>query len=804
MHEEPTQPDGLSPDQQARAAQLASEAMELPPPVRRDYVRAQAGDDEAVIGEVMSLLARAGDETTTQERSLIETPERIGPYRILGLIGRGGMGAVYKATDEREGGRKLVAIKVARKGLDTEDVLRRFELERQLLAALDHPNIARLYEANETEDGRPYFVMEHVDGQALDVYCDRNCVPIRERLELFRKVCGAVHHAHTNLIVHRDLKPGNILVTPEGEPKLLDFGIAKLLNPNLARVEALTGPAVRLMTPEYASPEQVRGDPVNTLSDVYSLGVLLYELLCGHRPYQIMKRLEAEIVRIVCETEPERPSTAIRREETRQRSDGTTETITPSEVAQRRAERVESLRRSLTGDLDDMVLMAMAKTPRRRYPSAADFSQDIERYLKGLPVGARRTHARAFYQMRKFVRRHRTPVAATLAAVLALLVGGVIAGAQYLGRVEAQRNELISAQFGGAIWTQAQRHLSYAMSPSDREAFWQDIEEAFEELADQYGEDNSVVQREKARALVQVGNTLGGTREGSLGDFHEALPAYEKARDTLAELARERPNDLSLRLEAAEAHVRVADMLERLDRLNEAMASYEAADELVEVTPGKTDEAKRMSRLASRVTLDRAELAAEMDDDDLASKLMERAIDERRETRRRFPDDLNVIRDLAVALSDRGKLLLDAGDLAEAEQALSEGMVLREELLALRPDHPSYRRDVAVVSIHMGNLRAAQDRIEDARQSFGRAEEILRTLSEERPDDARLPWTLSICLLDAAEAERGAGDDAAREDNLERANEQLDRLARLSPRHPDLPEFRERAATLSQPPFGAN
>src|SRR5437868_3945156 len=254
----------------------------------------------------------------------------IGPYRILRRIGQGGMGAVYLAQRDDAEFKQQVAIKLVKRGMDTEFVLRRFRNERQILAALNHPNIARLLDGGTTSDGRPYFVMEYIEGKPITEYADEQRLSTAERLQLFQEVCAAIHYAHQNLVIHRDIKPSNILVTAEGTPKLLDFGIAKLLNPDLAAqtLEA-TAVAIRLMTPEYASPEQVKGEAITTASDVYSLGVLLYELLTGHRPYRLNSHAPHEVARVVCEEEPRLPSDAA----TRRRGDTATLSQSPSVTA---------------------------------------------------------------------------------------------------------------------------------------------------------------------------------------------------------------------------------------------------------------------------------------------------------------------------------------------------------------------------------------------------------------------------------------------------------------------------------------
>jgi serine/threonine protein kinase len=272
----------------------------------------------------------------------------------------------------------------------------RFLAERQILASLDHPNIARLFDGGVTEDGLPYFVMEYIEGLPIDEYSDSQKLSTAERLRLFRAVCAAVNYAHQKLVVHRDIKPTNILVTAEGTPKLLDFGIAKLLAPDASsNIANQTATTRQFMTPGYASPEQVRGEPITTSSDVYSLGVLLYELLTGHRPYNFKSGAPQEIARVICEQEPERPSTAIHRVEEQTDASGVTRiTLTPESVSKPREGQVDKLRRRLVGDIDMIVLKAMRKEPHRRYGSVEQFSEDIRRHLEGLPVIARKRHSR--------------------------------------------------------------------------------------------------------------------------------------------------------------------------------------------------------------------------------------------------------------------------------------------------------------------------------------------------------------------------------------------------------------------------
>lgn len=336
------------------------------------------------------------------------TGDRIGPYRVLRTLGTGGMGEVYLAERADAQFEQQVAIKVVYG--DSRGIQSRLKIERQILAQLDHPNIAHLLDGGALPNGNAYIVMEYVDGVPIDVYCDSNRLDLAARLRLFQTVCAAVHYAHQNLIVHRDLKPSNILVTAAGVPKLLDFGIAKLLDERQAghHTLAVTHADIRVMTPDHASPEQVRGQAITTSSDVYVLGVLLYKLLAGAGPFFIASMRLTEIERAICESDPPPPSHAV----------ATDDSAQAAGVAEARATTAKRLRRNLQGDLDNIVLMAMRKEPERRYNSSQQMAGDIQRYLDGKPVIARRDTAA--YRSAKFVRRHWLPV--TAGAIVAFLI----------------------------------------------------------------------------------------------------------------------------------------------------------------------------------------------------------------------------------------------------------------------------------------------------------------------------------------------------------------------------------------------
>jgi TolB-like protein/Flp pilus assembly protein TadD/tRNA A-37 threonylcarbamoyl transferase component Bud32 len=400
----------MTRDDWRRIKDIAGSALEEPESSRAAYVEERCGRDDDLRREVESLIASA-----TRADALFETPsvliagasaaleslrqfeaprigERVGSYRIVRELGSGGMGEAFLAVRADAEYEKRVAIKLIRRGMDSTAVLRRFRNERQILADLEHPNIARLLDGGTTADGLPYFVMEYVEGMPIDEHCDTRQLSTREKVALFRRVCDAVQHAHGQYVVHRDLKPSNILVTADGVPKLLDFGISKLLTDS---ARGSTEPTLlpHAMTPTYASPEQVSGDPITPATDVYSLGVLLYELLTGRRPYQVDGRTLREINDVICHQEPAPPST-----------------VAPA-----------ALRAGLAGDLDTIVLMALRKEPQRRYPTVDALSDDLRRHLEGLPVQARADDVA--YRVTRLISRHRLRIVegAVVAALVVLV-----------------------------------------------------------------------------------------------------------------------------------------------------------------------------------------------------------------------------------------------------------------------------------------------------------------------------------------------------------------------------------------------
>ncbi len=457
--------NALTPERWQQIKNTFGLALECEPDRQSALLQEVCAGDESLRADVQSLLdAAEGNGAATSEvfqavsqRSSAQLPpreaddpmlgRRIGAYRIERRIGYGGMASVYLASRADDEFRKRVAVKILRPDLDNAELLRRFRNERQTLAVLDHPNIVKLLDGGSTDEGLPYLVMDYVDGCPIDEYCDAHKLTVEQRLRLFCAVCEAVRCAHQSHVIHRDLKPNNILVTDDGTPKLLDFGIAKMLGAQEPSEAVVTRTATRHLTPAYASPEQVRGEPVSAATDVYSLGVVLYELLTGHRPYRLKQCTPAEMERAICEQEPESPSTAIDRVETEKLPDGTTVTKTAELVSRTREGEPARLRRSLRGDLDNVLLKALQKERQRRYETVAAFERDIQCHLEHRPIQARpSTFA---YRTSKFVRRRKTEVIAGATVFLILFAAVVILIVDEHQAAERARAELVSQRSRG-------------------------------------------------------------------------------------------------------------------------------------------------------------------------------------------------------------------------------------------------------------------------------------------------------------------------------------------------------------------
>jgi eukaryotic-like serine/threonine-protein kinase len=564
----------MTPERWQEIKGVLHQALELKPGDRAAFLDRSCLRDSSLRQEVEVLLTaeeNVGAEFLNGQRSfprtnaagLDENPaepadtwigRRVGTYEIVEQIGEGGMGEVYRAFRADDQYQKQVALKVMRAGQDLGFVISRFKNERQILASLDHPNIACLHDGGTTEEGTPYFVMEFIDGRPIDEYCDHQRLVTTERLKLFLQVCSAVQYAHQRLIIHRDIKPSNVLVTAEGVPKLLDFGIAKILDrkgtsghfePTLTAFQALT--------PSYASPEQMKGEPITTASDVYSLGVVLFELLTGLSPYAGNSRAPHELARAVCELEPERLSTMVQRRSAENKL-GSAQT-TPAPTDRTHHLSPAKLSKRLSGDLDNIVLMALRKEPQRRYKSVEHFAEDIRRHLENLPVIARRDTLG--YRTGKFVSRHKAGVGA--AATMALMLLVALAATIREAHLAERRFNDVRSLASSLIF---EVHDSIRDLPGSTPARKLIVEKALQYLDSlaQQSKGDAPLRRELAAAYRRIGDVQGYALESNLGETQGAITSYKKSLALWQSLARAAPNNIEDQLNLAYVHRILSDM----------------------------------------------------------------------------------------------------------------------------------------------------------------------------------------------------------------------------------------------------
>jgi serine/threonine protein kinase len=664
-----------------RIRAIFEEALSLDPGAQDALLRRVAAEDPALADEVRSLLAshrEAGDflEPPALFRGMA-AGERLGPYRVVEEIGRGGMGVVYRAVRDDEHFTKEVAIKLIDPGMRSDVILRRFRSERQILAMLDHPHIARLIDGGSTPDGSPYLVMEHVSGVPLVKYSDERSLGTDERLRLFLLVCDAVAFAHQKLIVHRDLKSDNILVAADGSPKLLDFGIAKLLSEGGGeKPGTVTAPMHRMLTPDYASPEQVRGEPVTVASDVYSLGVVLYELLTGTRPLHFETRTAEEILRVVTEAEPAAPSAVVARTRS-------------TEAATRRRTTVTRLRRQLAGDLDYIVLKALEKDPSRRYASVGELARDIRRFLESLPVLARgRTTA---YLVSRLVRRHRVAVATGAAVFLTLVAGlGATAWQARVASIErdrAQRRfEDVRALARAVVFDIHDAIANLPGATKARETLVQHALRYLDRLSQEARDDPSLL-NELGVAYGKIGDVQGRPEFSNLGRTGDALRSYERSLELLEAASRAAPDSTAFARNLVLTMQRLADLKGQMGKKGEAMSLAQ--------------EGKRRIVAA----------------------------------RTRHPEDVLLQGDFGVACDRISDMRFAAGDTVGALQEQIEGMGVVAALYQADPQDPNRRRSVMVAHAKTAYLRAVSGDRAGADRDYRRSQELALECVRALPDN---------------------------------------------------------------------
>ena len=770
----------MDPSRWQRIKDAFHAALDIAPGERSRFLEAELGDP-ALVEEVARLLeadddataylARGATDLTSRERERgsLEVGARIGPYRVRRCIGTGGMGEVYEA-DQLEPIERRVALKVIRRGMDTREVVARFESERQALAMMSHVGIAQVYEAGVTDGGRPYFAMEYVQGLPITEYCDLHRLSHRCRLDLFLDVCSAVQHAHQRGVIHRDLKPSNLLVAGQGDsavPKVIDFGVAKATTQSLTDKTLATQLGQWIGTPEYMSPEQADLGmlDVDVRTDVYALGVVLYELLVGARPFDADTLRAAgfdEIRRVIREEDPPKPSTRVST-----LGEGSTT------AAANRCLDPGTLRRELSGDLDAITMKALEKDRIRRYPSALDLAEDVSRYLRDEPVLAQPPSV--VYQARKLFLRHKLIASAALAVLAVVLFGASATLWQArVARFErdraerrfSQMRELLDSflfevydgieELPGATpvrRTVVDRALSY-----------------LEPLAREVGDEPDLL-ADLVSAYVRVGDVLGLPARSNLGDYAGAERSYERALELAHRLYEVEPTSSSRRMLGL-AHLRRADLVSFTRSEREAESGYARAYELAGGDAkglGEDPELRSLftvagSALATSLTdrgrwreglglhrevheIERAELAAD-------------------------PDDVEKARDVAITYALISQAWELGGRIDRAIEALESAR--RVMLDALPPDgtHAGLRRELTFMDREIARLLVATDRATEAAPRLERATSELEALIQLDPDDLLLTTDLGVARAEAAKLHIARGDP-------EVALEQLDRVLEI-------------------------
>jgi eukaryotic-like serine/threonine-protein kinase len=750
-------------------------AAQLPPEARAGYLNSVCGEDSELRGEVESLLAYDRPESSDLSRILAGAAasflegssyigRRFGAYLATSLLGTGGMGSVYLGVRADDQFQKQVAIKVIKHGLDTGVMVARFRHERQILANLDHPYIAKLLDGGVTGDGLPFLVMEHVEGKPIDAFCDAAGLGIRARCELFRKVCEAVSYAHRSLVIHRDLKPSNVLATGDGVPKLLDFGIARILTPDGTARSIDRTSTLHPLTPDFASPEQVRGEPETTATDVYALGAVLYSLLTGAKPHRLERYTPRDLEIAVCEREPLRPSAAA----------------------------APALRNGLAGDLDTILLTALRKQPQRRYRSVDEFSEDIRRYLHGLPVIAREDTW--FYVTGKFLSRNKAGVAAA-ALVAASLVGGAVTAGWQAHRADRQRliaesrrqeaereRERAENQARLAEMQRQRANREHAAAERERDAALRasaearehqrraeerlvsvvdlsnlallDVHNALESLpgaiearkrivtstlsyldkqARQSGDDPRVIDT-LVGAYARLGDVQGSPSRPSLGDIEGAYASYTRALELAQRQKKLLPKSVDASRSLAEVHTRIGRAAAAMGRFPEALehfrAGLETAESLVRAKPDSVQD--RVS--VCGINAEMAMLLAGMKPAE-SERYSRNGLAVCEKLAAEHPENEKVLENIAAAHSTLGRTLLASGSLEAAVGEYRQNAVIRERMLAARPGDSIRRRTLMLAYAHIGDVYGNPwygnlGRPEEAAAYYAKAVEIAEAMAK--------------------------------------------------------------------------
>lgn len=744
-----------------------SAVVELPEEDRSDFFAAET--DEEIRREVKKLLDahdKADDFIDTPilvKQKIVEDAgkddfvgNRIENYSILEKIGTGGMGTVYLATRTNSDFKQKVALKIIKRGMDSEAILKRFSVERRILSTLKHPNIAQLIDGGISKENLPFFVMEYVEGKPLNKFCLEHRYSLDERLELFRQICSAVDHAHKNLVVHRDLKPSNILVTTDGIPKLLDFGIAKLLSDEDAEI---TVTQTKMLTPEYASPEQFLGKNVTTATDIYSLGVILYELLSGHRPFETKGKSLEEIIQSICEILPERPSSVFSSKFKGQSSKSENKTTQSSEQGTTNNEQKTNpqfaIRNShlLKGDLDNIILKALRKEPSERYGSVQQFSDDISRYLNGLPILARPQTFK--YRFGKYFKRNKTVVLSAMLVLISLISG--ISATIWQSVVAKHERERAERQFAQtrkiANSLLFEIHDSITDLPgatASRELIVKRALEYLNSLSAEVDNDPELL-LELSIAYRKVGDIQGETYQANTGDTKGSEESYRKSLEMQEQLLSTSPEDLKIHQEVLQTASQLGDNFFSQGKNTEAENAFKrAVDSALFVAEKEPQNHWINSSLAfnylrlSWIINDKENRGNEPDYFELARQFSEKSLASNPE------DDYS----MAIAneiYSNIGNQLgnpdyNDLGKPAEAMIYIQKSLTLRQKLVEKNPESYSSQNVLGIGYKDVGDIFLAQKKVVEAIENYEKALSIHQKLAENDEKNVNMQGTIAFDL----------------------------------------------------------
>lgn len=723
---------------------LFHQVCEMSPIQQQEFLDDLKKKKPAVAKEVKSMLEShlsAGSflEESILDENFISKGERIGPWKILDEIGKGGMSTVYLAQRDDGTFDRKVAVKFLHGMMPGTEMYRRMLAEQKILARLQHKNIAQLYDAGITGNGRPYFILEFIDGISLVEWCNTRELDFEERLRIFEQVCEAVQFAHQRLIVHRDLKPSNILIDQDGTVKLLDFGIAKILESDAEDDTPITRTGFFLMTPEYASPEQVKDNPITTATDVYQLGLLLCELLTGSLPYNIDGKKPLEAGAVIIGKEPTKPSTLIK---------------TAKSKPKIRDYSPKKLKQRLKGDIDNIVLKALRKEPERRYDSASQMLEDIRRYRKNLPVSARPEDS--LYRSKKFIQRNRTIVASAV-TVLVVLIASLIYSQNQARTAEREREsaqqgfEIIQDLSGTLIFDIYDNISELPGSTPSRKIIVEKALVYLDQLAANTTPDENL-HLYLAEAYRKIGDVQGNPTNANLGLHREALESYQTSLNYLAPLVENDAENLSARESLAMLHGRISDVYRTLGNLAE---SREQMTQSLEQYDDLRNEAPDNPHILRSYALANIKMGDLLGNPNFTSLEMPvRALDYYAESEEILkplfasnPDDVFNIRLLGLVFERIGDIYSYQGSYDEAAEYFEDSMELRKKLAEMDPSNSEALRDEAIAYEKLADVHQQNGNLNEALRNYSMSMEIFTRLAAIDPRNVQAQQSLAISYL---------------------------------------------------------